>query len=173
MCVLDRACLFSLCLELRECNRLCLLKSQLAGLDVHRNFLEVEFVLVIELVELSDVLEELLFMAFKQFDESVDVGLCCAVLGFESLEVLLSAAEQLAKEALLLFAVALELYEQGCQYLTCLSHILGSYALKSAVSEIGDLALCRSSIAQDRVAVLDIDLVGNRPDLSLLIRCEL
>ena len=105
LCILNGTCLSCLCLELRESDCLGLLKSKLAGLDVHRNFLEVEFVLVIQSVELNDVLEELFLMLFEQLNYSVDVCLSCSVLRFESFEVLLCASEDLSEEALLLFAV--------------------------------------------------------------------
>ena len=98
LCVLNGTCLSCLCLELREGNCLCLLKSQLAGFDVHRYFLEVEFVLLIESVELDDVLEELFFVLLEQLDDPVDVCLSCGVLRFEFFEVLLSASEDLSEE---------------------------------------------------------------------------
>ena len=66
----------------------------------------------------------------------------------------------------------LELYDERCEHLTGLSHVLSSDTLKSAVSKVGDLTLSACAVAEYCVAVCDIDLVSNCFDLSDLIRSE-
>ena len=89
-------CLFQSCLEV--C-RLDLFQTLVSGQDIHGQFLEVDQVLLIELIQQGDVLHQCDLMVLQDLDDLVDIGVGTVVFGLESVDLVGILLEQFLEES--------------------------------------------------------------------------
>ena len=151
-----------------------LLDLQLAGQNVHGQFLHVLLVALIHLVHEADVLHQGDLMLLQGFHNLIHVDFGLIEGGLHLGHGLAGLLEQ-AKEALLLLGVevqALQLHHQVAQHIAHFAQVLGADGVEGGIGKLGNVILGAAAIVHHLLGVGNIDLLREGTDSLLLGRAE-
>ncbi len=148
-----------------------LLHPQLAGDDIHTQFLEIGQVHLVHFVHHGNVLGQHAPMLVQRRADLVHIHLGLVVLRFQLRNAALPLFEQAAQPLFLSGIVKpLELNDQIREHISHFAQILCAHLIERLVGKIGDVLLRGRAVIHHLGGIADVDLLGKAAHCGLLLR---